>query len=177
MLAKNKAGLMNFYKQIESPIGTLTLVASDKALMALYVGDEKSPLKDSATKNDQHPLLLKTQKQLDEYFKGQRLDFDLPLNPSGTAFQNKAWKALIKIPYGKVWSYGKQAEYLKAPNAQRAVGGANGKNPIPVIIPCHRVIGSTGKLTGFSGGMAMKIFLLKHEGHNVDAINLRVLEN
>jgi methylated-DNA-[protein]-cysteine S-methyltransferase len=167
---------MYAYKRIKSPIGTLTLIADESALIALSVGDEKSPLLESSKKNDNHPILLKTEAQLKEYFAGKRENFDLPLSPSGTEFQNKAWKALSKIPYGNIWSYGQQAKYLKAPNAQRAVGGANGKNPIPVIIPCHRVIGSTGKLTGFSGGMEMKVFLLKLEGHRVDADNLRLIK-
>lgn len=163
------------YKEIKSPLGTITLIASDEALVALYVNDESMPKKTLAKKNEKHPLLLKAQLQLSEYFSGKRQQFDLPLDPTGTLFQNKAWRALAKIPYGQVWSYGKQANYLKAPNAQRAVGGANGKNPIPIIIPCHRVIGSTGKLTGFSGGMDMKVYLLKLEGHQVDAVNLKLL--
>lgn len=158
-----------------SPIGKITLVASDEALVALYVKDEAMPKKALATKNEAHKILNLAEQQLNEYFQGRRKNFELPLNPEGTEFQNKAWKALSKIPYGEVWSYGKQAQFLKAPNAQRAVGGANGKNPIPVIIPCHRVIGSTGKLTGFSGGMSMKVFLLKLEGHQVDADALKIL--
>lgn len=166
---------MYAYKKVKSPIGTLTLIAEEVALVALTVGEENSPLLEIAKKNDNHPILLEAEAQLKEYFAGKRKNFDLPLCPSGTEFQNKAWKALSKIPYGNIWSYGQQAQYLKAPKAQRAVGGANGKNPIPVIIPCHRVIGSTGKLTGFSGGMGMKIFLLKHEGHHVDADNLRLI--
>jgi methylated-DNA-[protein]-cysteine S-methyltransferase len=167
---------MYAYKKIKSPIGTLTLIANEAALIALTVGKEKSPLLESSKKNDNHPILLKAETQLKKYFAGKRKNFDLPLSPSGTEFQNKAWKALSKIPYGNIWSYGQQAQYLKSPNAQRAVGGANGKNPIPVIIPCHRVIGSTGKLTGFSGGMEMKVFLLKLEGHHVDADNLRLIK-
>ncbi len=160
---------------MSSPIGTLTLVATEEALLALYVKDEMMPIKDGAVKNDSHPILTETKKQLNEYFSGQRKNFDLPLSPEGTEFQNKAWNALSDIPYGEVWSYGQQATYLKSPNGQRAVGGANGKNPIPVIIPCHRVIGSTGKLTGFAGGMEMKMFLLKLEGHEVDTHALKLL--
>lgn len=166
---------MLHYKTMKSPIGKITLVASEEALVALYVNDELMPKKDLAKKNEAHKILILAEKQLNEYFDGRRKKFDLPLNPEGTEFQNKAWKALAKIPYGQIWSYGKQAEYLKAPKAQRAVGGANGKNPIPVIIPCHRVIGSTGKLTGFSGGMSMKVYLLKLEGHQVDADALKIL--
>jgi methylated-DNA-[protein]-cysteine S-methyltransferase len=163
------------YKTLHSPIGEITLVANDEALVALYVNDELMPKKDLAQKNESHKILELAETQLNEYFAGKRQVFDLPLSPEGTLFQNKAWEALSKIPYGKVWSYGKQAEYLKAPKAQRAIGGANGKNPIPVIIPCHRVVGSTGKLTGFSGGMKMKVYLLKHEGHEVDPVTLKIL--
>lgn len=166
---------MKAFQTLSSPIGKITLVANDTHLIALYVGEEMKPLLEGAKKTDKHPVLDMTRKQLKEYFDGERKNFDLPLAPNGTEFQNKAWKALTKIPYGKVWSYGKQAEYLKSPNAQRAVGGANGKNPIPVIIPCHRVVGSTGKLTGFSGGMEMKIFLLQLEGHKVDPRGLKLL--
>lgn len=166
---------MNSYTTIKSPIGTITLVASEEALIALYVKDEMMPKKIGASKNDSHKILLEAEKQLNEYFAGKRKGFDLPLNPEGTEFQNKAWQALTEIPYGEVWSYGKQATYLKSPNGQRAVGGANGKNPIPVIIPCHRVIGSTGKLTGFAGGMDMKMFLLKLEGHEIDTHALKLL--
>lgn len=162
------------FKTISSPLGLLTLVASDDALIALYVKDEKMPKMVGAVKDEKHPILLLAQKQLEEYFKGKRRDFDIPVAPEGTEFQARVWKALTKIPYGKIWSYGEQAKYLKAPNAQRAVGGANGKNPIPIIIPCHRVIGSTGKLTGFAGGMAMKVFLLKLEGHEVDPHGLKI---
>lgn len=166
---------MNIYKKIKSPIGILTLIANEKSLIALYIADEDAPLVEAALKNEKHPVLIKAEAQLKEYFSGKRLIFDLPLNPKGTEFQNKAWRALSKIPYGDIWSYGKQAQFLKAPNAQRAVGGANGRNPIPIIIPCHRVIGSTGKLTGFSGGMEIKIFLLKLEGHEIDTEKLLLL--
>lgn len=164
------------YKKINSPIGKITLIANDKALVALYVNDESMPKLKSALLNNDSEILMKAEVQLKEYFKGARKKFDLPLSPEGTDFQNKAWQALCKIPYGKVWSYGEQAAYLKNPKGQRAVGGANGKNPIPVIIPCHRVIGSTGKLTGFSGGMEMKIFLLKLEGHQLDADGPKLLK-
>tara|TARA_B100001057_G_scaffold463187_1_gene516896 strand:- start:15066 stop:15467 length:402 start_codon:yes stop_codon:yes gene_type:complete len=102
-------------------------------------------------------------KQLDEYFDGKRQDFDLPLRPAGTEFQRQVWQALQQIPYGETWSYGELAKHVGTPNAYRAVGAANGINPIPVIIPCHRVIGSNGKLTGFGGGLEAKAFLLNLE--------------
>lgn len=161
---------MNYSKKITSPIGDLYLVATDTALVAL--DNVSNDIYKKAQKSDDHKILKLAEKQLNEYFKGARKDFDLPLAPLGTEFQQKAWKALMKIPFGKVWSYGEQAKYLKNPKASRAVGGANGKNPIPIIIPCHRVIGSTGKLTGYSGGMKMKVALLKLEGHQLDGLQL-----
>jgi methylated-DNA-[protein]-cysteine S-methyltransferase len=173
-LIRNTWNVMLQYKIIKSPIGKITLIAREDALVALYVADEPMPKLTSATKNESHKILLMAEAQLNEYFAGTRHEFQLPLKPEGTEFQTKAWKALSKIPYGEVWSYGQQATYLKNPKGQRAVGGANGKNPIPVIIPCHRVIGSTGKLTGFSGGMKMKIFLLQLEGHQVDPDGLKL---
>lgn len=165
---------MLHYKNIKSPIGKITLVSSEDALVALYINDELAPKKDLAKKNDSHKILLLAQQQLNEYFEGRRKKFELPVNPEGTEFQTKTWKALASIPYGKVWSYGQQALFLKSPKAQRAVGGANGKNPIPIIIPCHRVIGSSGKLTGFSGGMNIKVFLLKLEGHLINEDKLKL---
>ena len=166
---------MYFVKSIKSPLGKIDLVATDEALVALYTKeDEHKPLLEKATKVTEHLVLCSVEKQLDEYFKGQRTDFSISVKPTGTNFQESAWRALQKIPFGKVWCYGEQAKFLKKPKAQRAVGGANGKNPIPIIIPCHRVIGATGKLTGFSGGMKMKIFLLKLEGHEVDLHGLKL---
>lgn len=161
---------MNCAKKISSPIGDLYLIANSHALIAL--DNTSSDLYKNATKTETHKVLNLTHKQLDEYFSGARVKFELPLEPSGTPFQQKAWGALMKIPYGKTWSYSKQAHFINSPKACRAVGGANGKNPIPIIIPCHRVIGSTGKLTGYSGGMKMKVGLLKHEGHQISGLQL-----
>jgi methylated-DNA-[protein]-cysteine S-methyltransferase len=161
---------MNYSKKISSPIGPLYLIANEHALIA--IDNVSNELYKMATKSSTHKILNLTHKQLEEYFSGIRVEFDLPLEPVGTTFQQKAWKALMKIPYGSVWSYGEQAKFLKSPKASRAVGGANGKNPIPIIIPCHRVIGSTGKLTGYSGGMKMKIGLLKLEGHQISGLQL-----
>ncbi len=157
---------MNFSKKIKSPIGTLYLIANEHSLISLDNISTELFIKAKLT-ND-HPVLNLTKLQLDEYFLGQRFIFNLPIEPLGTPFQQKAWKALMKIPYGKIWSYGQQAKFLKSPKACRAVGSANGRNPIPIIIPCHRVIGSTGKLTGYSGGMKMKIGLLELEGHQIE---------
>ncbi len=171
---------MYFYQSINSPLGKLHLVADQNFLVALYTehdlkNEELSPLMRVAKKSLENNILTQAKLELEEYFSGERIKFTVPLNPRGTQFQTQAWNALVKIPYGKVWSYGEQAKFLNKPQAQRAVGGANGKNPIPIIIPCHRVVGSTGKLTGFSGGMEMKIFLLKHEGHKLDTRGLVIL--
>jgi methylated-DNA-[protein]-cysteine S-methyltransferase len=105
--------------------------------------------------------------QLDAYFAGELQDFDLPLLPTGTRFQERVWQALAEIPYGETWSYGELARHIGKPKASRAVGAANGINPIPVIIPCHRVIGSSGKLTGFGGGLETKQYLLKLESEAI----------
>lgn len=167
---------MYFVKSIKSPLGKIDLVATDEALVALYTKEDKlKPLMEKATKVTEHLFLCSVEKQLDEYFKGLRTDFSVAVKPMGTNFQASAWRALQKIPFGKVWSYGEQAKYLKKAKAQRAVGGANGKNPIPIIIPCHRVVGATGKLTGFSGGMKMKVYLLKLEGHEIDLHGLKLI--
>jgi len=161
---------MNFARKISSPVGDLYLVADNSALIAL--DSTPGELFKKAEKVEKHKILDLTVKQLGEYFKGKRIDFDVPLKLEGTEFQKKAWNALTKIPYGKVWSYGEQAKFLKNPKACRAVGGANGKNPIAIIIPCHRVIGSSGNLTGYASGMDMKVALLKLEGHHVDGLQL-----
>lgn len=109
-------------------------------------------------------LLIRTRRQLDEYFSGQRHDFDLPLAPEGTAFQREVWQALCEIPFGQTWSYAQLARHIGRPKAMRAVGAANGRNPIPIIIPCHRVIGASGALVGFGGGLPAKVALLRLEG-------------
>ena len=162
--------LANFSKIISSPLGPLYLVANDQALLFL---DTTPNNIFNAIPSTNHKILNQAQKELDEYFNGKRFEFNLPLAPKGTPFQQKVWSALTKIPYGTVWSYGEQAKFLNAPKASRAVGAANGKNPIAIIIPCHRVVGSTGKLTGFSGGMKMKTDLLLLEGHQIN--NLQVM--
>lgn len=158
-----------------SPLGNLYLIADKNALITLNTFS--CDLYKKATKTTTNKILNLTEKQLNEYFLSKRVQFNLPLNPIGTIFQKKAWEALIQIPYGKIWSYAEQANFLKNKKACRAVGSANGKNPIPIIIPCHRVIGSTGKLTGYSGGMEMKIKLLELEGHFVDKISQSVINS
>jgi methylated-DNA-[protein]-cysteine S-methyltransferase len=154
-----------FYKTMPSPVGLLTLVANAHGLAAvLWENDDPkrvhlSPLLEETS----HPVLLEAERQLHDYFNGKREKFSLMLDFTGTEFQRKVWDALLTIPFGETRSYAQIAEQIGNPNAVRAVGAANGKNPISIIAPCHRVIGSNGKLTGFAGGMEAKAFLLKLE--------------
>lgn len=143
----------------ESPIGTLTLAEEDGALTFLLFGREELPGQEQET-----PLLRETVQQLEEYFSGSRQVFTIPLHPRGTPFREKVWAALREIPYGETRSYGQLAEMVGQPRAVRAVGGANHHNPIAILIPCHRVIGADGSLTGYGGGMDKKEFLLRLEG-------------
>ena len=148
-----------FQTLISSPIGTLLAKATDEALICLDFFDEP---KEIIQKENQ--ILQKTKQQLEEYFVGLRKEFDIPLDPNGTLFQKNVWKVLSTLPYGKTLSYKEEAKLLGNPNAYRATANANGKNPISIIIPCHRVIGSDGKIGGYSGGVWRKEFLLKLEG-------------
>lgn len=150
---------------IETPIGTLTLVASGAGLRAvLWPDDDPARVRLGEQVEDAtHPVLAAAAVQLGEYFRGERTEFDLPLDPVGTEFQHEAWAALRAIPYGETVSYGEQAERMGDRNKARAVGAANGRNPISIIVPCHRVVGSGGSLTGFAGGVDTKRRLLDHE--------------
>jgi len=156
---------------VDSPVGSLTLVASGVGLRAvLWSGDDESRVPDAAhVVDDPHPpapvtaLLERAARQLREYFDGTRTAFDVPLDPIGSDFQRAAWRTLQEIPHGETVSYGEQAERMGDRNKARAVGAANGRNPIPIIVPCHRVVGSTGSLTGFAGGVETKRWLLDHE--------------
>ena len=145
-------------RAVETPIGTLGLVGSNAGLSRVLwsaqgLRDESSALLDEAAA------------QLGAYFAGERTEFDLPLHLDGTDFQRQCWLALASIPYGQTVSYGEQARRLGlGPDAARAVGAANGQNPLPLVLPCHRVIGADGSLTGFGGGLHLKRFLLEHEG-------------
>ena len=156
-----------FYKTMRSPVGELTLVGSDNGLAAiLWESDEPFRLRLGAISEDKrHPVLLEAERQLTEYFSGKRKSFSLKLDFKGTEFQKKVWAALLTIPFGETRTYGQIAKQIKKPQAARAVGAANGKNPISIIAPCHRVIGSTGELTGFGGGLETKAFLLSLEGN------------
>jgi methylated-DNA-[protein]-cysteine S-methyltransferase len=150
---------------IDSPIGTITLVADDDALVEVHLPDEKSSSLTVAedTTPAEHKVLAQAASELSEYFAGDRLEFDVPVAPHGTAFQLAAWQALRTIPYGETVSYGEQARRLGDRNLARAVGAANGRNPLPIVVPCHRVVGANGHLTGFGGGIECKAWLLDHE--------------
>jgi methylated-DNA-[protein]-cysteine S-methyltransferase len=153
------------YKFMESPVGKLKLVASDKGLVAvLWENDGPRRVRLSEQIEDaKHPVLVETERQLKEYFAGRRQEFDVPLDMQGTRFQKDVWEALLAIPFGETRSYGQLAKQLGNPRATRAVGAANGRNPVSIIVPCHRVIGSSGKLTGFAGGLDTKARLLSLE--------------
>jgi methylated-DNA-[protein]-cysteine S-methyltransferase len=167
---------MNYhYKTMDSMVGKLTLIATDKGLAAvLWENDNprRVPLSPLA-EDKKHPVLCETEKQLNEYFAGKRNRFSVKLDPKGTKFQNKVWDALRTIPFGETRSYGEIAKQIGNAKAMRAVGAANGRNPISIIVPCHRVIGASGQLTGFAGGLDIKERLLSLEG-NRDA---KILKN
>lgn len=153
------------FMEMASPVGTLKLVANDTALVAVLWENENPKRIRLAELIEQvnHPILLATQKQLTEYFAGTRQQFDLPLDFEGTEFQKKVWQALLTIPFGETRSYRDIAEQVGNVKAVRAVGAANGKNPISIIAPCHRVVGANGKLVGFAGGLENKEILLNIE--------------
>jgi methylated-DNA-[protein]-cysteine S-methyltransferase len=154
------------YKRMPSPVGTLTLVATDEGLSAILWENDRADrvrLNLEAEDND-HSVLRETERQLEEYFAGRRTRFTLKLDLSGTPFQRKVWRALLTIPFGETRSYAQIAKQIGSPTAARAVGAANGRNPVSIVAPCHRVIGSTGALTGFAGGLDIKAHLLAFEG-------------
>ncbi|HEY2679135.1 MAG TPA: methylated-DNA--[protein]-cysteine S-methyltransferase [Steroidobacteraceae bacterium] len=162
---------MNSFCYVDSPIGRLMLTSDGEALTGLYMNlRQGKPLKRPAAGDDwvqnatldPFPAAIR---QLKEYFAGARRVFDLPLSLQGTDFQRRVWRELTKIPFGETWSYGQLAKRIDNPKGSRAVGLANGRNPIAIVVPCHRVIGADGSLTGFGGGIERKQWLLAHEGH------------
>lgn len=159
-------GKRYLFKVVDSPVRKLTLVASDEGLAAiLWENDRPHRVRlNIEAEDDRHPVLVETARQLDEYFAGERNNFALPLDMAGTAFQRKVWDALLTIPFGETRSYRQIAEQIGSPTAVRAVGAANGRNPVSIVVPCHRVIGSNGSLTGFAGGLDVKSRLLTLEG-------------
>ncbi len=159
------AGKRYVYKKVDSPVGTLTLVATDKGLAGILWENDRPRrvLFNIETEDKRHPVLVETERQLKEYFAGQRQEFALKLDLAGTAFQRKVWNALSTIPFGETRSYGQIARQIGKPGAARAAGAANGRNPVSIVAPCHRVIGANGKLTGFAGGLDIKAHLLAFE--------------
>jgi methylated-DNA-[protein]-cysteine S-methyltransferase len=159
-------------KTVESPVGALTLVASDAGLAAiLWPNDDPQRVRLGArAESAVHPVLRDAASQLGEYFAGTRTEFALPLDFVGTEFQRSVWRALLTIPYGETRSYGDIARQIGRPAAVRAVGAANGRNPISIVAPCHRVIGANGKLTGFAGGLETKAYLLALEQRAVQMV-------
>ena len=159
--------MTRFTKTIASPVGPLKLVASDKGLAAIIWHDDRPGRVKFAELEDapDHPMLLHAERELGEYFAGKRTSFSVPLDMVGTEFQKAVWTALLTIPFGETRSYGEIARQVGRPTAFRAVGAANGQNPLSIIAPCHRVIGGDGSLTGFGGGLPAKQYLLALEGH------------
>ena len=144
-------------RTIKTPIGKIGIRADENGVCALV-------FRPAGDQNDASPLLDRAQRELEEYFAGRRRDFSVPLSIAGTPFQQKVWRALRAIPYGETRSYGEIAKAIGNDKAARAVGMANNKNPLPVFIPCHRVIGAGGRLTGYAGGLEIKKILLEIEG-------------
>ena len=150
--------------RMDTPIGVLTLAADDAGLCHIDFPPPRPPPAGERWIEGDNDVLLEARRQLDDYFAGTRRDFDLPLSPRGTEFQRNVWRTLAAIPYGSTWSYRDLAQRIGRPAAMRAVGAANGRNPLPIVLPCHRVIGADGSLTGFGGGLPTKAFLLRLEG-------------
>lgn len=155
---------MIVFTQLASPIGTLTLAGEGQHLQYLLFPNNRYPPKEQADWLWREDAFTDARVQLQEYFAGQRRHFELDLAPQGTPFQQSVWQQLQRIPFGQTWSYRQLAEHLGKPKAMRAVGLANGRNPLPIVIPCHRVIGADGSMTGFGGGIPTKQFLLRLEG-------------
>ena len=152
-----------YYTYHKTPIGVMFIAGDHQAIKMMSFPEgykQRGPMPDWKQTKKPFATVIK---QLDDYFKGRRTQFDLPLAPDGTEFQQQVWQALLSIPYGQTMSYGELAKIIHRPKASRAVGAANGANPIPIIIPCHRVIGASGSLTGFGGGLPTKKWLLAHE--------------
>ena len=161
------SGAIVSWKPVESPIGRLMLLASDSALVGVLFDGQEPPSKrrplDGRNRRPRHGVLVEAERQVTEYFSGDRDVFDVSLLLEGTAFQKRVWDALLEIPYGETVTYGELAASLGGAGKARAVGAACGRNPVPVIVPCHRVIGRSGSLTGFGGGLDVKAFLLRLE--------------
>ena len=157
---------------MDSPVGPLRLIADAHGLRRICFTRERHPRPEDELGELAPAKLSFARRQLEEYFAGERTQFDLPLRPMGTPFQLGVWQALRAIPFGETWSYAALANHIGKPSAMRAVGGANGRNPLPIVVPCHRVIGADGSLTGFGGGVEIKAKLLAHEGIRSDLFDV-----
>jgi len=171
--------MKTYFKEFPSPVGVLKLYASDDALIAVLWEKEKlnrKVLKGEIISAKKHKILDWAEKELKDYFSGKIRNFTVPLQPIGTPFQMKVWQELQRIEFGEVRSYAQQAKNIRKASAVRAVANANGRNPIPVIIPCHRVIGSNFSLTGFGGGLDKKKILLELEGHSIQGSSVMPMQ-
>lgn len=155
--------MTNYYVVFNTPLGEMTLQANQDGLLGAWFETQTTQPDDLGIYAEDNEILTKAVIQLQEYFSGSRTEFELPIAAKGTAFQTQVWHALTTIPYGEIWSYQDLANAINNPKAVRAVGLANGKNPVSVIVPCHRVIGKSGKLTGYAGGVERKAKLLELE--------------
>ena len=147
-----------FTQDLDCPLGTLRLTATDRGLRSVGF------VEDGEREADDHPVLQQAADELREYFAGTRTHFTVPLDPAGTEFQRAVWRQLVTIPWGQTVSYAEIARAVGKPRGSQAVGKANGSNPLAIVVPCHRVVGTSGKLTGYAGGIDRKSWLLRHEG-------------
>jgi methylated-DNA-[protein]-cysteine S-methyltransferase len=174
--AEFKEDIKMYIDYLKTPLGLFEFMATEKGIsQAIFCGD--TPSKNEPLKCSPNSITNLCKQQLTEYFSGERQKFTVPLDPQGTPFQRSVWHCLSKIPFGQIRSYGEIAKMLENPKASQAVGGANGRNPITLILPCHRVIGSNGALTGYAGGIERKLWLLKHEGADLKAFNDHTLDD
>lgn len=160
---------MTHQSYLDSPLGPVLITADEVAIHAVSIRDSRQTIEDSET-----PLIRQCKQQLQEYFDGKRKVFDLPLAPEGTPFQQKVWQQLTTIPYGQTITYMQLAKALGDPKCIRAAGTANGKNKLWIIVPCHRVVGTDGKLVGYAGGLHRKKWLLDHESRMSGALTLGI---
>ena len=161
-----------WFDRFDTPIGEMTVAADDAGLRHVLFPDNKYPPAGREGWRRDACALRAPREQLMAYFAGELRTFELSLAPAGTPFQKTVWTALAEIPFGRTWSYGELARHIGQDRAVRAVGAANGRNPLPVVLPCHRVIGADGSLTGFGGGLPLKKFLLEHEGAGQPGLGL-----
>jgi methylated-DNA-[protein]-cysteine S-methyltransferase len=155
--------MTTYFATLDSPVGELLLMSNGEALVGLHMELQRYPVQRDPSWRRDDRALQPVRRQLEAYFAGELTDFDVPLAAAGTPFQRRVWEELRRIPYGETWSYGELARRLGDPKACRAVGLANGRNPIGIVVPCHRVIGANGALTGYGGGIERKRWLLAHE--------------